>query len=83
MKAREIAREIFGLVIRLLGIYFFYLAAIGLPSIWRWLLMHGPISWGIVFDNFLVVAWQGALAWWLVKGAPPVMNWAYPDKERS
>jgi hypothetical protein len=81
MKAREIAREIFGLVLRLLGVYFFYLAAIGVPSIWRWLLMPGRISWSVVFDNLFVVAWQGAVAWWLVKGAPPVSRWAYSKSD--
>jgi hypothetical protein len=77
------AKDIFGLVIRLLGVYFFYLAAIGLPSIWRWLLMPGRISWSVVFDNLFIVTWEAALAWWLVKGAPPVMQWAYPEEKKE
>lgn len=74
-------KDIFGLVIRLLGIYFFYLAAIGLPNIWRFLFMPGRISWRLLFDSLFVVAWQAAIAWWLVRGAPPISQWAYPSEK--
>ena len=81
MKAREIAKEILGLVIRLLGVLFLYRAAEGVPLIWRILSMGFRHNWSMLFDSIFMVAWQAALAWWLVKGAPPVMTWAYPDKE--
>jgi len=83
MKAREIAKEILGLVIRLLGVLFFYRAAEGVPLIWRVLSMGFRHNWSMLFDSIFMVAWQAALAWWLVRGAPPLMKWAYPTEDRS
>ena len=73
-------RDIFGLVIRLLGVLFFYRAAERVPLVWSVLSMGlRHFAWAMFFDSLFMVIWQLAVAWWLVKGAPPVMKWAYPN----
>ena len=77
------AKDIFGLVIRLLGVLFLYRAAEAVPTIWRVISIGFHHNWSMIFDSFFMVAWQAAVAWWLLRGAPPVMAWAYPDQNRS
>jgi hypothetical protein len=82
MKAREICAAIFGFIIRILGVYFFYMAAINAPQVWRIITMPGRIVWSLAFDSLFLVAWQAVVAWWLVRGAPPVEDLAYPNSKQ-
>jgi hypothetical protein len=83
MRAREIAREIFGLVIRLLGVVFLYRAVEAVPALWNWLSIGFRHNWANIFYSLFIIAWQAAVAWWLLKGAPPIMEWAYPEEKRE
>jgi hypothetical protein len=77
-------KDILGLVVRLLGVLFLYRAVEAVPMVWRVVSMGSrAFNWSLFFDSILIVAWQGAVAWWLIKGAPPVMNWAYPVENKG
>jgi hypothetical protein len=76
-------RDIFGLVIRLLGVLFLYRAAENMPMLWRVFTMgYRHFAWSLFFDSLFIVAWPLVVAVWLLKGAPPAMKWAYPDADK-
>lgn len=70
------SKDIFSLVIRLLGLFFVYLAACATPMIWN-------ASGQAFVSAILVVAFFAAVAWWLLGGAPLLMQRAYPDKAKD
>ncbi len=69
-------KDIFGLAVRLLGLYFFYLAIASLPMIFS-----GHSS-GLSNRVILNVALLIGFAWWMLGGAPLLVQRAYPT-ERS
>jgi len=69
-------KDIFSLAIRLVGLFFVYLAARNVPVIWN-------SSGTAFFSTILVVAFFLAVAWWLLGGAPLLMQRAYPEETKD
>jgi hypothetical protein len=69
-------KDIFSLAIRLLGLFFIYLAARSVPVIWN-------SSGQALISAVLVVGVFTAVAWWLLGGAPLLMQRAYPDTAKD
>ena len=73
-------KAIFKLAIRLLGLYFLYngLCAIGglIPIV-----LSGSIFGALV--NVFMCAWQFVVAWWLIGGAPLLIQHAYSSSDED
>jgi len=65
------AKEIFQLAVRLLGLAFLYHGLMYAPLI----LVNFSI-WSLL-PNLIMTAWPLAVAYWLVRGAPELMNLAF------
>lgn len=65
------SREIFALAVRLLGLFFLYL---GLKSACGIRTVHA----GALLGTILALVCFLAVGWWLIGGAPLIMNRAYP-----
>jgi hypothetical protein len=70
-------REMFKLAIRILGLIFLYHGLMSVP------ILYSGIFGGIsnALNCILLVAWPLLVAWWLISGASPIMNLAYPETE--
>ena len=66
------AKDIFNLAVRLLGLFFIYLAARQLPVIFG---APDPV----VTPAILSTAFYVGIAWWLLGGAPLLVKRAYPE----
>jgi hypothetical protein len=75
-------KEIFGFLIRLLGLLFLYRAADMVPMSWRlfWTLFD-RFNFRILMECLFSVTWPLVVAVWMLFGAPPIMRWAYPPEE--
>jgi hypothetical protein len=76
-------KDIFGLIVRLLGLIFLYKSAENVPLAISYIFpgfrsFSGP---GILSALFLV-GWPLAVAYWFLRGAPPISPLAYPDDPR-
>ncbi len=79
-------KDIFGLIVRLVGLIFLYESAEKVPLAFSYIF---PVSY--IFPGFrsfsgpgilsalFMVAWPLAVAYWLLRGAPPFSRLAYPD----
>jgi hypothetical protein len=82
MNVRELFKGIFCLVIRLIGVAFLYQALEAVPIIFAtvyavpWSLGHKDL-----ITRLLMMAWQLAVAYWLVRGAPQLVRLAYPEAD--
>jgi len=65
--------EMFGLAVRLLGLVFLYFALVNIPSLIIAISQGGGIWFGL-----LNLAWNLALAYWLIRGPRMLTNLAYP-----
>ena len=66
------AKEIFQLAVRLLGLAFLYHGLMYAP-----LILVNFSFWSLL-PNLIMTAWPLAVAYWLVRGAPELINLAYP-----
>jgi hypothetical protein len=73
-------KEILQLGIRLLGLVFLYHGLHALPTaiIQFWAAVVNASVGGIV-PVLVLVAWPFAVAFWLLRGGPPIMHISYPD----
>lgn len=77
MKSRELCRDIFGLAVRLLGLYFLYLV-LRAVSPWLDLEVIETASRHDIINAILPMAFHLAIAWWLLRG-DWLLRRAYPD----
>jgi hypothetical protein len=87
MKLKEIGnltgKDIFGLVIRLIGLMFLYQGLMAVPQAFAGMFPLFPhLFIRNVVPGIVMVGWPLAAAYWLVRGAPPLMRWAYPEEKR-
>ena len=68
-------KDIFTLIVRLLGLFFIYLAIKEVPIIFV-----GP-GFRIFFGALLTLALYLAAGWWMLGGAPFLVNRAYPSAD--
>jgi hypothetical protein len=69
-------RDLFGLGVRLLGLYLLWTTAAMILG-----MIFGPLSFG-----FWALIWRGLLALlglWLLRGAPQIVDYAYPPEGDS
>ena len=80
MKPRDIFGDIFGLAVRLLGLFFLYL---GLRAVSPVLDLEAieNAGKGDIINAILPIAFNLLVAWWLLGGGP-LMRRAYPDASR-
>jgi hypothetical protein len=77
-------KDIFNLIIRLLGIVFLYQALEKVPFAFSAMFPAFPHFRGAgLFDALMMVGWPLLVGYWLLRGAPPVARVAYPDEPRS
>ena len=77
-------KDIFNLIVRLLGIVFLYQAVEKVPFAFSALLAcFSHFNSGGFFSALIMVGWPLLVAYWLLRGAPPVARLAYPDEPRD
>ena len=72
-------RDIFGLIVRLVGLIFVYNGLVNVPLACS-ALSHGRFGQGL-YTAFMIVIWPLLVAFWLFKGAPPLSRLAYPNPD--
>lgn len=81
------AKEIFGLAVRIIGLLFLYQGLTAVPNAITSVcpgLTH--FYWRNIFPMALIVGWPLFIGYWLVRGAPRLMNLAYnpsPDSREN
>lgn len=82
-KTRMKPKDIFGLIVRLLGLIFVYEAAEKVPlAISAIFPGFKTISWIGFLSALFMVGWPLVVAYWLFRGAPPISRIAYPEDSR-
>ena len=77
------AKDIFGLIVRLVGLIFLYDAAEKVPlAISATFSGFKSISGNGFLSALFMVGWPLAVAYWMLCGAPPVSRLAYPDEPK-
>ena len=77
-------KDIFNLIVRLLGIVFLYQALAKVPFAFQAFFAGFPhLSWPGPFSALVMVGWPLLVGYWLLRGAPPVVRIAYPDESQS
>ena len=75
------AKDIFGLAIRFIGLVFLYQSRAAVPSA---ILSVCPVFphffWRNLIPSLILVGWPLLVAYWLLRGAPPLMRLAYGDE---
>jgi hypothetical protein len=78
------SKEIFGLAVRLIGLVFLYQGLAGVPNAINSIC---PVFPHFIFRNILpslwLVGWPLVVAYWLIRGAPALMDLAYRAREDS
>jgi hypothetical protein len=76
-------KDIFGLIVRLVGLIFIYGAADKVPTALSYIFPGFKSISGVGFLSALfMVGWPLVVAYWLLLGAPPVSRIAYPDEPK-
>jgi hypothetical protein len=76
-------KDIFGLIVRLVGLIFLYESAEKMPFAFSATFQGFKSFSGIGFLSALfMVAWPLAVAYWMFRGAPPISRLAYPDEPK-
>jgi hypothetical protein len=82
------SKDIFGVVIRIIGLGFLYQALAFVPVAIERFCPIFPIPWSYLNFRSLIpslfqIGWRLALAWWMVRGAPWLMRLAYPQTQNK
>jgi hypothetical protein len=73
-------KDIFNLILRLIGLAFLYRALDTIPSaVLNFCPAFPHFYFRNLFPSLLVVGWPLLIAWWLIRGAPWLMRLAYPE----
>jgi hypothetical protein len=73
-------RDIFGLAVRLLGLFFLYLAMKAFTQLLDWDLLQNPDKTDLIND-VLPLAFDLLVAAWLIHGGL-IIRWAYPESSK-
>lgn len=78
------AKEIFGLTVRLIGLWFLYQGLSGVPTVISAIFPVFPHFYvRNIIPSLLLVGWPIALGYWFLRGAPPVIRLAYPQEPEA
>jgi hypothetical protein len=73
-------KDIFGLAVRLIGLVFLYQGLTAVPNAITSVFPVFPHPfWRNLFPSLLIVGWPLLIGYWLVRGAPWLMQKAYGD----
>jgi hypothetical protein len=76
-------KQIFELIVRLVGLIFLYEAAEKVPLALTAIFPGFKSISGIGFLSALfMVGWPLVVAYWMFRGAPPISRLAYPDETK-
>lgn len=76
-------KDIFGLIVRLLGLIFIYESAEKVPTAISYIFSGFKSISGVgLLSAVIMVGWPLLVAYWLLLGAPPVSRIAYPDEPK-
>jgi hypothetical protein len=72
------AKDIFGLVVRLIGLAFLYQGLSAVPMAVSAFCPRFPhFVWTNFLPAFIMIVWPLLVSYWMVRGAPPLMRLAY------
>ena len=75
------AKDIFSLVIRIIGLLFLYQGLSYVPSAFANFCPVFPhFNFRTLLPSFFLIAWPLAVAYYLISGAPWLMRLSYPEK---
>jgi hypothetical protein len=75
-------RDLFALAVRLIGLVFLYHSLSSVPMAIAAVCPRFPhFIWTNLFAALFTVGWPLLVAYWLLRGAPPILRIAYPDPE--
>lgn len=78
------AKDIFGLIVRLTGMWFLYQSLSGVPTVISSIFPVFPHFYARnIVPSLLYVGWPLLLAYWFLRGAPPLMRLAYPEESST
>lgn len=80
MWTRMKPKDVFGLAVRLLGLYFLYLGLNALAQMLGSDIINSPEKMDIVYA-LLPVVFDLIVGWWLLRGGL-LVRWAYPETSR-
>ena len=73
--------DIFNLAMRLIGLIFLYQGLSSVPAaVHNFCPIFPRFNFGSLLPSLLLVGWPMAVGLWLIKGAPWLMRWAYPNQ---
>jgi hypothetical protein len=73
--------DIFNLAMRLIGLIFLYQGLSAVPAAFHNFCPIFPhFNFRSLFPSLILVGWPMAVGLWLIKGAPWLMRWAYPNQ---
>jgi hypothetical protein len=77
-------KDIFGLIVRLVGLAFLYKSAENVPLALTYLFPGYRSFSGVgILSALFLVGWPLAVAYWFLRGAQPVSRLAYPDESNK
>lgn len=72
-------KDIFNLCLRLIGLLFLYQGLSSVPTaVVNFCPVFPHFQFRTLFPSLVLVGWPLAVAFWLVRGAPGLMRFAYP-----
>jgi len=76
-------KDMFGLIVRLVGLIFLYESAEKVPFTLQVATSGFKSMSGTAFLQALfMVGWPLAVGYWMLRGAPPISRLAYPDEPK-
>jgi len=76
-------KDIFCLVIRLLGLIFLYQGLSSVPVLISTIWAGAALVPRNLFLSLVMVTWPMVVAFWMVRGAPWLVRLAYSDKDQA
>lgn len=74
------SKEIFGLLVRIIGLVFLYHGLNAVPNgITSICPVFPHFLWRNIIPTVLIVGWPLFIGYWLIRGAPRLMRLAYPE----
>ncbi len=82
--ARMTAKDIFGLAIRIIGLFFLYQGLGAIPTaVANFCPVFPYFNFRTLLPSAVMVGWPLLVAWYLVRGAPWLMRLAYSGEQKQ
>jgi hypothetical protein len=78
------SKEVFGIAVRLIGLVFLYQGLSSVPTAVANICPVFPhFLWRNIFPSIFLTGWPLLVGYWMVCGAPWLMQRAYPESPRA